>query len=155
MVKGDVCGYIIYSPWEMVDGDKMHIKIYNMKNADVYLAKGKSLRWFNHLDQMAVDGNTYDTRAGWQFYVVGVANSMFAGTFTMKIWVEKKPEEEKVPDPPKPVDPPPKPDTDTDKNTDTNTNTNTDSSNNSGNSNTNTNTDNKNDNSNSNSNTTP
>lgn len=36
-----------------------------------------------------MDGAVYDTRAGWQFYVVGVSNSIFAGTFSMKIWVEQ------------------------------------------------------------------
>jgi len=88
-VSGDVCGYIIESPWEMTDNDVMNIKIYNIKSTEVYIAKGKNLRWFNHLDQMAEENGIYDTRAGWQFYVVGVASTIFTGTFTMKIWIER------------------------------------------------------------------
>ena len=49
-VNGDVCSYIIYSPWEMTEQDKMYLKIYDIKMAEVYLAKGKNMRWFNHLD---------------------------------------------------------------------------------------------------------
>ena len=72
--------------------DKMYIKIYNILNADVYLAKGFGYKWLNHLDQMVNDGDVFDTAAEWQFYVVGVANSMFKGTFSMKIWVEQNKE---------------------------------------------------------------
>ena len=49
----------------MTKYDRMYIKIYNIENADVYLAKGKNLRWFNHLDQMVEEDMVYDTRAGW------------------------------------------------------------------------------------------
>jgi hypothetical protein len=73
----------------MTAKDKMYMKIYNIENADVYLAKGKKYLWFNHLDQMVEDGDIFDTKAGWSFYVVGVSNSIFRGTFTMKIWIEK------------------------------------------------------------------
>ena len=73
----------------MTARDKMYMKIYNIENADVYLAKGKKYLWFNHLDQMVEDGDIFDTKAGWSFYVTGVSNSIFRGTFTMKIWIEK------------------------------------------------------------------
>ena len=73
----------------MTAKDKMYMKIYNIENADVYLAKGKKYLWFNHLDQMVEDGDIFDTKAGWSFYVTGVSNSIFRGTFTMKIWIEK------------------------------------------------------------------
>jgi hypothetical protein len=73
----------------MTQWDKMYIKIYNILNADVYLAKGFGYKWLNHLDQMVADGDVFDTRAEWQFYVVGVANSMFKGSFTLKVWVEQ------------------------------------------------------------------
>ena len=62
---GDVCGYIAYSPWEMTPYDKMHVKIYGIKYADVYIAKGKNIRWFDHLDQIARENQVFDTRAGW------------------------------------------------------------------------------------------
>ena len=88
-VKGDVCSYIIQAPYQMTDKDKLHIKIYNIEKADIYLAKGKGYRWLNHLDQMVYEGDTFDTTLGWNFYVVGVSNSMFKGTFSMKIWVEQ------------------------------------------------------------------
>ena len=38
---------------------------------------------------MVIDGGKYDTRAGWQFYVVGVATSILPGTFKMKTWITK------------------------------------------------------------------
>ena len=91
-VKDDVCSYIVYAPWQMTQWDKMYIKIYNIKNAEVYLAKGFGYKWLNHLDQMVNEGDVFDTAAEWQFYVVGVADSMFKGTFSMKIWVEQNEE---------------------------------------------------------------
>lgn len=78
----------------MTEWDKMYIKIYNIKNADVYLAKGKGYIWLDHLDQMVVEGDVFDTEADWQFYVVGVATKIFKGTFTMKVWVEQNDEPE-------------------------------------------------------------
>jgi len=30
--------------------DKLYVRIYNIDNADVYLAKGKGYMWLNHLD---------------------------------------------------------------------------------------------------------
>ena len=50
MVKGDVCSYIIHSPDFMTEYDKMYLKVYNIDRTDVYLAKGKSYLWFDHLD---------------------------------------------------------------------------------------------------------
>lgn len=88
-VKDDVCSYIVKSPDQMTDDDKLMIKIYNIEKADVYIAKGKGYMWLNHLDRLVNEGDEFDTSAGWQFYVVGVANSMFKGTYSMKIWVEK------------------------------------------------------------------
>jgi len=55
-VQDDVCSYIIHSPWEMQENDQMKIKIFNIENAAVYLAKGKSYRWISHLDYMVSDG---------------------------------------------------------------------------------------------------
>ena len=37
---------------------------------------------------MAFEDDVFTTSAGWQFYVVGVSNDIFKGTFGMKIWVE-------------------------------------------------------------------
>lgn len=53
------------------------------------MAKGKGYKWINHLDRLASDGLIFDTRMGWQLYVVGAGNSIFKGSFRMKIWVEK------------------------------------------------------------------
>jgi hypothetical protein len=65
------------------------MKISHIENANVYVAKGKTYRWINHLDRMAQEGNIFDTRMGWNFYVVGQATMMFKGTFKLEIWVEK------------------------------------------------------------------
>lgn len=74
----------------MQDDDILYLKISAIENADVYVAKGKAFIWLDHLDQMiSPKGETLDTRMGWQFYVVGVANSLFRGTFKMELWVEK------------------------------------------------------------------
>ena len=73
----------------MGPNDKMFLMISSIKNAEVYLAKGKAGIWFDHLDQMVYSSTTFDTMAGWQFYVVGVANTVFAGTFRLRVWVEK------------------------------------------------------------------
>ena len=87
-VQQDVCGYIIYSPWEMQPWDKMKLRITKIENADVYVAKSRKFKWYNHLDYTATNGDIFDTRGGWQFYVVGVAKSVFKGTFRMQIWIE-------------------------------------------------------------------
>jgi hypothetical protein len=87
-VKDDVCSYIVKTPLKMGEYDKMFIKIYNIDKADIYIAKGKGYMWLDHLDRLVNEGDQFDTSAGWQFYVVGVANSMFKGTFSLKIWVE-------------------------------------------------------------------
>jgi hypothetical protein len=44
---------------------------------------------------------------GWQFYVVVVANSVFRGTITMEVWVEKNAAPTLLPPPaPLPINPP-------------------------------------------------
>ena len=64
-VQGDVCSYIVKAPEGMGEYDKLMIKIYNIENADVYLAKGKGYLWLNHLDQLVNDGDEFDTKDGW------------------------------------------------------------------------------------------
>ena len=73
----------------MKEYDKLYLKIYNIEKADVYVSKGKGYKWINHLDSMAFEDDVFTTSAGWQFYVVGVSNDIFKGTFGMKIWVEQ------------------------------------------------------------------
>jgi len=55
-VLNDVCNYIIRSPSQMTEYDKMFMKIYNIEKADVYVIKGKQYFWLNHLDTMAYNG---------------------------------------------------------------------------------------------------
>ena len=90
-VKDDVCSYIVESPWEMQPWDKMKMKIDKIENASVYVAKSKktSIRWLSHLDKMAESGDVFDTRAGWQFYVVAVSDSVYKGTARVRVWIEK------------------------------------------------------------------
>lgn len=88
MLKNDVCSYIIYAPEKMAETDQLKVTIDEMENVDVYMAKGKGYKWINHLDQMVQNGQTFDTRTGWQFYIVGVGNSIFPGSFKIKTWVE-------------------------------------------------------------------
>ena len=52
-VQGDVCSYLIDTPWQMTEKDIMYLRISKIENADVYVAKGKSYLWLNHLDAMA------------------------------------------------------------------------------------------------------
>jgi len=107
-VDGDVCGYVITAPPQMKEADILYLKISQIENADVYVAKGKAYIWLDHLDQMVTGkGSTLDTRMGWQFYVVVVANSVFRGTITMEVWVEKNAAPPLIPPPaPTPVNPP-------------------------------------------------
>lgn len=72
----------------MTETDRLMVKIYNIEYADVYVAKGKSYRWINHLDYLANDGSEFDTRMGWNFYIVGTGNSVFRGTFSIKAWID-------------------------------------------------------------------
>lgn len=67
------------------------MKVDKIENASVYVAKSKktSIRWLSHLDSMAEPGDTFDTRAGWQFYVVAVSESVFKGTARVRVWIEK------------------------------------------------------------------
>ena len=124
-VKDDVCSYIIYTPFEMKEYDKMYIKFYGIENADVYISKGKGYKWINHLDSMAYNDDVFTTSAGWQFYVVGVGNNIFKGTFKFKVWVEQNnPPPKPTPTVPTVVDTTTKPTTpviiDQNKNTTTN-----------------------------------
>jgi len=65
MVKNDVCSYIIHSPPEMQERDKLKVKISAIENADVYIAKSTSYKWINHLDSLVNNGDEFDTRMGW------------------------------------------------------------------------------------------
>lgn len=49
-VQNDVCSYVVRGPGEMQRWDKLWIKIDKIEKCDVYVAKGKSYRWMNHLD---------------------------------------------------------------------------------------------------------
>ena len=43
----------------------MKIRISKIENAEVYIAKSRTFKWLNHLDQMATNGEVFDTVAGW------------------------------------------------------------------------------------------
>lgn len=47
-------------PW-----DRMRMRISKIENSVVYVAKGRTFKWLNHLDQLAGEGSVYNTRAGW------------------------------------------------------------------------------------------
>ena len=90
-VKDDVCSFIIKAPVQMTEYDKLWLKIYSIENAEVYVAKmrqANSLTWLNHLDAYVSDYGLFETRARWEFYVVGVATNIFQGSFKIKTWVE-------------------------------------------------------------------
>jgi hypothetical protein len=53
MVLNDVCSYIVYSPPEMKERDRLLVLIDKIENADVYVAKGRGYKWINHLDRLA------------------------------------------------------------------------------------------------------
>lgn len=111
-VQGDVCSYLIDTPWQMTERDVMYLRISKIENAAVYVAKGKSYLWLNHLDAMAADGDIFDTKMDWKFYVVGVANEIFKGTFKMQIWIEKNKAKKLLdPNPPEPKKKPAKEET--------------------------------------------
>mmetsp|Transcript_32247 Transcript_32247/g.49354 ORF Transcript_32247/g.49354 Transcript_32247/m.49354 type:complete len:95 (-) Transcript_32247:1500-1784(-) len=79
----------------MSDRDVMRVKILKIDKARVYVAKAKqkyAYRWLNHLDQMAVNGNIFDTKADWEIYVVGVSTSFLQGTFQIKVWIDHEAE---------------------------------------------------------------
>jgi hypothetical protein len=46
----------------MKELDVLKLKISNIENSEVYVAKSKSYKWINHLDSMAPDGSLFDTR---------------------------------------------------------------------------------------------
>jgi hypothetical protein len=56
MVMNDVCSYIIHTPSEMEERDRLLVKIDKIENADVYIAKSKGYKWVNHLDRLAKNG---------------------------------------------------------------------------------------------------
>jgi len=89
MVNSDVCSYVVEAPSGMNETDKLIVTIDHISNAIVYLAKGKGYMWLNHLDYLVNDGDTFNTRMGWNFYIIGVGSSVLRGTFRIKAWVEK------------------------------------------------------------------
>lgn len=63
MVANDICSYAIISPSGMGETDQLKITVDKIKNAIVYVAKGKSYKWINHLDEIIENGEvTLDTR---------------------------------------------------------------------------------------------
>jgi len=65
MVLNDVCSFVIHSPVDMGELDKLLVKIDMIENANVYVAKGKGYKWINHLDRIAQSGQIFDTRKDW------------------------------------------------------------------------------------------
>jgi hypothetical protein len=49
----------------MTEWDKMYVKIDEIESAEVYIAKGKGYIWFDHLDQMASNGDVFETEKDW------------------------------------------------------------------------------------------
>lgn len=77
--------------------DQMMLKITNVENAVVYVVKGKTYKWINHLDTVINNGTyLFDTRQGWNYYVVGLGNNFYRGTFELSAWIESAPPEPKV-----------------------------------------------------------
>jgi hypothetical protein len=52
-VLNDICSYIVYSPPEMKERDRLLVLIDRIENADVYVVKGRGYKWINHLDRVA------------------------------------------------------------------------------------------------------
>ena len=87
--RGDVCSYIIQAPAEMRQNDSLKLKISDIENAEIYVAKGKSYKWINHLDTFNVqEGQVFDTRKDWFFFITGIGTSYLRGSFKIETWVE-------------------------------------------------------------------
>jgi hypothetical protein len=71
--------------------DSLKVRITKIKNADVYIAFSKRYRWLNHLDRFFVEpGEIFTINSGLEFYVVGIGNAIFPGSFRVQTWVEKQ-----------------------------------------------------------------
>lgn len=75
----------------MDKNDIMWMKIENISKALVYVAKGRDYMWYSHLDRMAENEMIFDTRMGWEFYVVAVGTEAARGSFRIKTWVDQIP----------------------------------------------------------------
>ena len=84
----DMCGYIVKAPDDMGKWDSLRMVVSQISFADVYVAKSKSYKYFSHLDYKASQGAEFDTRVGWQFYVVGVSKDRTDSSFKLTIWVQ-------------------------------------------------------------------
>ena len=71
----------------------MWMKIENIDKAMVYVAKGRDYMWYSHLDRMAENDMLFDTRMGWEFYVVAVGTKAAKGSFRIKTWVDQVPDD--------------------------------------------------------------
>lgn len=83
----DICSYIIHAPEHMQREDILFMSVDRISESKMYVAKGKRYKWFKHLDRFAENGMLFDTRMGWQFYVVVNAETIRRGTFRLQIWV--------------------------------------------------------------------
>lgn len=69
----------------MKENDILKMTITKSKNVDLYVAKSMDYTWVSHLSYKITRGDdvNIETKKGWNFYVVGVGVSPFAGSFTI------------------------------------------------------------------------
>ena len=90
-VRDDVCAYKITAPEGMQRNDKLMVKIDQIQNTQVYIAKSKDYRWLTHLDKQVVyDNDVFEIAGAYlDFYIVGVSLQIYKGKFRMQTWVEQ------------------------------------------------------------------
>ena len=75
----------------MQRNDKLMVKIDQIQNTQVYIAKSKDYRWLTHLDKQVVyDNDVFEIAGAYlDFYIIGVSLQIYKGKFRMQTWVEQ------------------------------------------------------------------
>ena len=90
-VLGDICSWIIRAPVEMGFRDIMWLKVSHVTQSDVFVSIGKDFTYRGRLpvDVPSSGGKKFGVLKGKEFYVVGVANTIFNGWFRIETYIEK------------------------------------------------------------------
>ena len=91
-VQDDVCSYVVHPPAEFSKGDKLYMRIDKIQAAKILVMKSsKGFEWDAAKGKEKVEErDQFIASYGEKFIITGVAETVFRGSWRMKIWVVPK-----------------------------------------------------------------
>lgn len=87
-LKDDVCSYVIKNPTTMGPKDWMWLYVTKAENAEVHVSTMYDFRYDGRpTSWVGFNGKKYGMLRGKDFYVTGIAMSVFPGFFRMETWI--------------------------------------------------------------------